>query len=340
MRFSIIVPIYNISKYLPECINSIRSQDFKNFECVLVDDGSSDDSGKLCDVYVKQDKRFKVIHKENGGLVSARKAGARIAIGEYIINVDGDDFICADLLERLNTIIDQHEPETICYGYTIYNSNNNEKRYNICDEGLYFGSELNRITEAYLYDPAAAGINSGSILFNICSKCVKRELYIFCQEKVPDNITSGEDTLFTMNWCEKVRSVYFIKYAGYYYRQNQSSCEHSFTKDKFYNLYNLIEEMLSISKEHGDKYNNVIKVYLSYRLFFYCVGMGIYSDTYFKYRVAIKDSIDNTKFVYVGEAKIYKPTLQSRIKMSLLKHKKWLSIYWLSKTYFRDKLEL
>ena len=90
---SIIVPIYNVEKYLPRCIESILAQTFTDFELILVDDGSPDRCGEICDYYKKKDKRVKVIHKENGGLSSARNAGINIAIGDYIGFVDSDDYI-------------------------------------------------------------------------------------------------------------------------------------------------------------------------------------------------------------------------------------------------------
>ena len=93
LPISIIVPVYNVEKYLPTCVDSILCQTFTNFELILVDDGSTDRSGIICDEYEKKDTRVKVIHKENGGLSSARNAGLYIAKGKYIGFVDSDDFI-------------------------------------------------------------------------------------------------------------------------------------------------------------------------------------------------------------------------------------------------------
>lgn len=92
IKFSIIVPIYKVEEYLHQCLDSILCQDFKNFELILVDDGSPDNCPKICDEYAVEDKRIKVIHKENGGLSDARNSGIKIAKGEYIIFVDSDDY--------------------------------------------------------------------------------------------------------------------------------------------------------------------------------------------------------------------------------------------------------
>ncbi len=93
---SVVVPIYNVDEYLPQCIDSIINQSYRELEIILVDDGSTDSGGSLCDRYARMDSRIKVIHKENGGLVSARKAGINSAVGEYISFVDGDDWIEPD----------------------------------------------------------------------------------------------------------------------------------------------------------------------------------------------------------------------------------------------------
>ena len=106
---SIIVPIYNIAAYLEKCIESIQNQSYCNIEIILVNDGSTDDSGRICDEYAKGDRRICVIHKENEGLVKARKTGVRVAKGEYVSFVDGDDWIDLDMYECLM----QHADETI-----------------------------------------------------------------------------------------------------------------------------------------------------------------------------------------------------------------------------------
>ena len=99
MLFSVIVPIYNIEKYIRRCIESVLSQSFADFELILVDDGSPDNSGAICDEYAEKDERIQVIHKENGGLVSARQAGIRVASGDYIFHLDGDDAVLPDALD-------------------------------------------------------------------------------------------------------------------------------------------------------------------------------------------------------------------------------------------------
>lgn len=104
MFFSVIVPVYNVEKYLAKCLDSILSQSFDSFELIVVDDGSKDNSGKICDDYAEKDSRVKVIHKANGGLSDARNAGTNVAQGEYIVYIDSDDYVLSD--DFLRTLYD------------------------------------------------------------------------------------------------------------------------------------------------------------------------------------------------------------------------------------------
>ncbi|GAA2925355.1 glycosyltransferase family 2 protein [Enterococcus raffinosus] len=120
-EISIIVPVYNVEKYIRKCIDSILNQTFRDFELILVDDGSPDNSGAICDQYAKKDSRIRVIHKENGGLSSARNAGIEVAQGKYLGFVDSDDYIAEDMYELLhNNIIKEGADLSICGIYDVY----------------------------------------------------------------------------------------------------------------------------------------------------------------------------------------------------------------------------
>lgn len=137
-KISIIVPVYNVPvSYLKKCISSLISQTYKNIEIILVDDGSTDNSGSICDLYAAEDQRIRVIHKENGGLVSSRNAGFEVATGSWIMYVDGDDWIeshtCQELLEKANAFADI---DVICWKYCvdINGKIGNRKSVFLCDE--------------------------------------------------------------------------------------------------------------------------------------------------------------------------------------------------------------
>lgn len=130
MKYSFIVPIYNVEKYLEKCVSSILNQTYTDYEIILVDDGSKDSSPKICDCLVEQDARIKVIHKKNGGLSDARNAGTDIALGEYIIFIDSDDFfIKDDFLEKVNEKTSE-SPDLIFYKYQKFFESS--QRYDEC----------------------------------------------------------------------------------------------------------------------------------------------------------------------------------------------------------------
>lgn len=117
--FSIIVPVYKVEKFLRKCLDSIAEQSFENFEVILVDDGSPDKCGSICDEYALKDKRFKVIHQKNTGLSGARNAGKSEAVGKYLVFVDSDDYVNNSLLSTLYSKIEEDGfPDVVLYGYT------------------------------------------------------------------------------------------------------------------------------------------------------------------------------------------------------------------------------
>ena len=115
IKFSIVIPVYNIEKYIKKCINSILEQSYKNFEIIVVDDGSTDESNLLINSI--NDNRIRIIKKNNGGLSSARNEGIKYVTGDYIWFVDGDDYIEPDALNKLNIKILEENPEVLCFYY-------------------------------------------------------------------------------------------------------------------------------------------------------------------------------------------------------------------------------
>lgn len=116
LLFSLIVPVYNVSKYLHQCLDSIINQTYSNIEIILVNDGSSDYSGRICDEYANKDKRIKTIHTENKGVSSARNLGLSIAKGNYIAFIDSDDWIEKDAIEKIEKQIKTYSYDLILYG--------------------------------------------------------------------------------------------------------------------------------------------------------------------------------------------------------------------------------
>ena len=152
MLFSVIIPIYNVEDYLERCIESVLAQTFADYELILVDDGSTDNCSAICDQYAEKDSRIKVIHKKNGGLVSARQAGVRIAEGEYVFNLDGDDAFCPDALESARQIIADVHPDIISFSYRHYTDGElGNVIEDLMDEGLYNKKQIETHISPKLY---------------------------------------------------------------------------------------------------------------------------------------------------------------------------------------------
>lgn len=330
MIFSIIVPVYKTEKYIKECVESLVTQDFtEDFEIILVDDGSPDICPQICDEYAKIYKNIVVVHKENGGLVSARKAGMNIAKGDYIVNVDSDDYILPNFLRTLDEEIKKNAPETICFGLrafgmTSYNFNSK------CTEGFYQGEALKQIKESYLYSNELVGLNSGKIAFNICGKCVKRDLYIESQNCVPNHVLSGEDTFFTLAWCTNVKSVSFLNYYGYMYRQNAESCEHDFKLDKIQQLNRTVSDMLCFSETKASAYSVNIKIYYTYRVAFYLTGIAQFSSSYNSFCNKFREISSKIQYEWMSGI-TEKMTTKAKLKSFLIRNHCLPYFYWLGK---------
>ncbi|MCD7797629.1 MAG: glycosyltransferase [Clostridiales bacterium] len=129
---SIIIPIYKVEKYLKKCVDSVLSQIYKDLEIILVDDGSPDNCPQICDEYAKSYSRVKVVHKKNGGLMSARQAGSRVAKGEYVTFVDGDDWIDPDMYENFVKVIERYNPDiALCEFYFSYPNEEKKSTQNL-----------------------------------------------------------------------------------------------------------------------------------------------------------------------------------------------------------------
>lgn len=117
MRFSIIIPIYNVERFLRDCLESVKGQTYADFEVLMVDDGSKDGSGKICDEYAAQDARFRVYHKKNGGLSDARNVGMEHAQGDFLVFLDADDFMTAEALAVSDAAIRKDDLQLVQYAY-------------------------------------------------------------------------------------------------------------------------------------------------------------------------------------------------------------------------------
>ena len=162
MFFSVIVPIYNIEKYIKRCIESVLEQNFTDYELILVDDGSPDNCGAICDEYARVDDRIKVIHKVNGGLVSARQAGIQVAKGDYVFNLDGDDAMHEDALQNAYDILSKTKADIATFSIKYcYDDKDSEVFDDLMEEGLYDKAKM----ETHIYPKLLSDENMHHIFY-------------------------------------------------------------------------------------------------------------------------------------------------------------------------------
>lgn len=242
--FSIIIPVYGVEAFLPQAIESVLAQSVSDWEMILVDDGSKDRSGAICDDYAARDRRIRVIHKENGGLVSARQAGANICTGQYILNIDGDDYIESTLLEAIQRAVLETEPDIIAFNM-VRVSETGEYLNRLCNglpSGLYQGKALQELKGKVLFDKQMNSMNcyNSVMLYGICAKAIKRELYIPLQNQVPQKIKNGEDVAVTVPAVCSCKTLLLIEECGYRYRFRGESMINSFRRGELQSLTELL----------------------------------------------------------------------------------------------------
>lgn len=208
-KISVIVPVYKCEKYIEECIRSILKQGYENFELVLIDDGSPDSSGEICDRFAKEDSRVKVIHQQNTGVAKARQAGIDDATGEYITFIDSDDYIKHDYLQCLYTSMINSKSDVICCNSIDVGIGKYINKIIENDEVIEINL-MERIMEDYFGGMRYA--------YSIWGKLYKKSLF--------DNLTFlnlkyGEDTCMLLNIFKKCHSISLMQYEGYYYRCQQ-----------------------------------------------------------------------------------------------------------------------
>ena len=224
VRFSILVPVYNVEPYLQECLDSVLGQSYGNFELLLVDDGSTDDSGRICDIYAAKEPRIRVFHKENGGLISARRHAVARFTGDYCIFLDSDDTLASNTLEVLERAITESGADCILYG--IRWNLPGGAQHIVCPEeicGRLF-TDKRHVLNILLNDDSC---NS------LCRKCVRASCFDGRDYAAYLHISRGEDRLQSVEILENAQSFYFIPDELYIYRVNDSSITHTISYDGY-----------------------------------------------------------------------------------------------------------
>lgn len=206
---SIIIPVYNVSKYLRKCIESVICQSYKNIEIILVDDGSKDDSGKICDEYAKNDSRIKVIHKENNGVSAARNTGIESSNGKYLCFVDGDDYVMKDYVEYLFKLLKKNDADISLTTEMFGNFNSNQTE--------------NIIYKIWNVEDACEGILCYKVPIGVYCKLFNRDLIIKNKISFFEDIFMGEGFNFNMLSFQNAQKIVVGNRKIYFYRRDNST---------------------------------------------------------------------------------------------------------------------
>lgn len=245
VKYSIIIPVYNVEKVLERCLDSILAQTITNFECILIDDGSTDSSGEICDKYKLKDNRIKVLHKKNEGVSKARNEGLKLAHGEYIVFVDSDDCVSPDYLSAF----EPGEYDLIMTGAYICDGNLSiqstrsveNKYWNVLNE-----NDIIAILDTW---------NS----YSVWAKCFKKSIIDEVNMSFAENCNYGEDAVFTAIYLKNSTSVKFKDVVTYWYCQYEDATLSKLDENEKLDKYNLYYKLMYDAFEEEDNVRTFLR---------------------------------------------------------------------------------
>lgn len=251
---SVIVPVYNVKEYLEKCINSICTQIYRNLEIIIIDDGSTDGSSEICDQLQLKDERIIIIHKENGGVVSARKAGLERAHGEYTIVIDSDDWVESRMILELCESADENCADIVTSGYYREYDNEPVKVVDGVKEGIYYHTD----DMEYLYRNMIFTNSSEQwgIIPSLWCKLIKTSIMKELHLNLNEMIHYGEDAAVTYGCCVRAKKIVVTHHAYYHYILRLGSAVSSHNP---YYFRNINEVYLFLKKEFDkNSYKSVL----------------------------------------------------------------------------------
>lgn len=216
LLYSFIIAVYNVEKYLEECLDSVLGQTYQNWEAILIDDGSTDaNTSQICDKYAQKDSRFKVYHRNNEGSLMARRYGISQAKGDFVIFIDSDDYVDISLLEYVNNIILQHECDMVIYRYQMFDGSVLGQSEVVFKEGTIIGE--GGLSKELIWKK----VISGSAMNNLCLKVSKRSnLDLDADYSKYKFMCSSTDFMQSLPILDNSKRIYFTEKILYNYRAN------------------------------------------------------------------------------------------------------------------------
>ena len=329
--FSICVPVYNVEKYLEHCVRSVLDQTFSDYEVLLVDDGSPDNSGLICDQLAQSDSRIKVFHKPNEGLMATRAFAVSKASGQYIIHLDSDDYLANNALETILTYINLHQADCIIYQW----------------ERVFEGKKIDDLSIQSIIDEPQV-LCSHHDMFNLilgspgynslCIKCFKKSVYDGVDFSNFYNISIAEDLLQTIHLIVGCKKIVVIPDVLYKYTDNPTSMTNSIDWNKEEISFLVREQVLDLMQRYAN-YNDteIIKHRTSSVLFLIDTVLSIIqSDASYKRKKTLFQNIHSSTYYQTflcGKIDKKRISFSKRIIFKLFKCKMYWVILLLSRCY-------
>lgn len=325
---SVIVPIYNVEKYLRQCLDSLLSQTYKNIEVIMVDDGSSDNCGVICDEYAEKYSNFIAVHKENAGLGMARNTGLENAHGQYVIFIDSDDYISDSLIEGLRKELKSHRVDVCISGFKCTVEGQRSVQYESeCYPGKKARTELLPRMIGSLPDKKdSVEMSVCGVLYNM--EPVRKHGVRFPSERK----LISEDLIFNIEYMQHADGAYLSSIVGYYYNINLSSLTRSYQS----NRYNRIKTFYLEVERHLSEldYGSIVHQ-RNTRLFFVNVKGCVSQEANPNNDLGIGQRLNNIKSICaddvlqnaIREYPVNKLGLAQKTFLFLVKHKCALALF-------------
>ncbi|NLL79467.1 MAG: glycosyltransferase family 2 protein [Clostridiales bacterium] len=339
---SVIIPVYNAEQYIEQAVESVRCQTYPKLEILLVDDGSTDKSGSLCDAFADRDERIRVIHQPNNGLTATWKRGVREAKGEYVGFVDSDDWIDPDMYEKLLFEAQKQEADIVCCGIHHIFEGNTHKPWDDemkLSKNVYTQEELAKeVYPVLLNDGSFMG---RSLQPNRVSKLVKRKLILDNMDLCDNCVSVGEDFQFSLSIITEAKKIAVLPgFLPYYYRVNEKSMTGGYDKAYLDKIIYMKKQMERISEKKGvyDFSQQITNDFLCL-VVLHMKGEIVRNKAagYFENRRNMKRICNDTQVLRaLALYRMPKLTAAEKLFLYFMKRHFYLAIYLAVRIYFRD----
>lgn len=324
--FSVLIPVFKIEKYIEECVLSITNQSFSDFEIILIDDGSPDSCPEICERLRKNDSRIKVLHKKNEGVAKARRDGAEIAEGEYVICIDGDDWLKKDCLTKISEVVQKKNIDIFCFGMLADNGKQTTPLGINYREGFYSKQAIEKEIFPLLIQKSDASY----FIPSLCGKVIRRQLFLD-NVLANENVTIGEDGACVIPCVFNANSMYISNECFYFYRYNSESATKGkkvFNWDWPKLVANHIENRIDIN--YDDMQRQLYRK-ITHDIFSVVVSQFNRKE---KYSVIVKDintHLDDKVYKEAIQKCEFEGSIKARIMTIVLKKRIFFPIYMYSK---------